>query len=99
MFKRVELNSKEIDYKRVYPLPIENGKCTVPEGVTSIGSSCFRYCSSLSSVQLPSSLISISIGAFRSIFDNKVPMKQVEVPTNCRLGKYAFEDYCKIIRK
>ena len=52
VFKRVELNSREdYDYwgredywSREYPLPIENGNCIIPEGVTSIGNRCFDEC-------------------------------------------------------
>ena len=64
IFKIVELNRKETDHKREYPLLIENGKCVVPEGVTSIGRHCFNECSSLTNIQLPSSLINIGNGAF-----------------------------------
>ena len=56
IFKRVVLNKNS--------LLIENGYCIVPEGVTSIGDCCFSHCSSLTSVQLPSSLLSISECAF-----------------------------------
>ncbi|MCQ2197162.1 MAG: leucine-rich repeat domain-containing protein [Bacteroidaceae bacterium] len=38
---------------------------TIKEGVTSIGSSAFQKCSSLSSVVIPSSLTSIGSSAFR----------------------------------
>ena len=76
VFKRVELNSKEIDWRtREYPLPIENGNCLVPEVVTSIGNYCFNGCSSLTNIQLPSSLISIGGNAF---YNTK--LKQVEIP-------------------
>ena len=58
IFKRVELNSKEIEWRRrKYPLPIENGKCIIPEGITSIGDNCFNECSTLTNISLPSTLI------------------------------------------
>ena len=45
VFKRVILNNKKCE-KREYPLQILRGKCIVPEGVTSIGDSCFYGCKS-----------------------------------------------------
>ncbi|MDD7754208.1 MAG: leucine-rich repeat domain-containing protein, partial [Clostridiales bacterium] len=74
---------------------------TIPEGVTSIGDYCFTYCESLTSIQLPSSLLSIGRYAFCHEYDweSKVPLKQVEVPKNCKIGNKAFEEDCKVIRK
>ena len=45
-------------------LPIKQGNCIVPEGVTSIGKYCFEQHSLLTSIQLPSTLISIGECAF-----------------------------------
>ena len=64
IFKRVELNSKDYYWSGEYPLPIENGNCIIPEGVTTIGDFCFYKCSSLTNIELPSSLISIGDCAF-----------------------------------
>ena len=68
IFKNVELNCKEFDsirgIKGEYPLKIENGNCIIPEGITKIGKNCFRNCSSLTNVILPSTLKEISDGAF-----------------------------------
>ena len=43
----------------------------------------------------------MSIGeyAFRSRYGDKVPLKQVEVPKNCKIGYKAFDDDCEVIRK
>ena len=65
IFKRVELNNEEIDWEtREYPLPIENGKCIIPEGVTSIGNKCFKGCTTLAHISLPSTLINIGSFSF-----------------------------------
>ena len=100
IIKRVELNSKFIDLRRrEYPLPIENGNCIIPEGITSIGDKCFNECRTLTNISLPSTLINIGNYSFSSWFRVKVPLKQVEVPKNCKIGEHAFEDDCKVIRK
>ena len=69
--------------------------------MTSIGNYCFSGCRSLTNVQLPSSLLSIDEYAFCHEYDweSKVPLKQVEVPKNCKIGNKAFDDDCKVIRK
>ena len=68
---------------------------------TTIQRYCFSYCTSLTNVELPFSLLSIGDCAFSSLYANqeKVPMKQVEVPKNCEIGEHAFEDDCKVILK
>ena len=81
-------------------LEIQISTITIPEGVTSIGNNCFGGCSSLTSVQLPSSLLSIGDGAFYSFRkENEITLKQVEIPKNCKIGNDAFDSDCKIIRK
>ena len=92
------LDAEDIRRKEI---PIEEGKCIVPEGVTSIGNRCFNGCSSLTSIELPSSLISIGEYAFchECVWESKVPLKQVVVPKNCKIGCYAFDDDCEVIRK
>ena len=144
IFKRIELNSKQIDWRRKYPLPIKNGNCIIPkgitsignerfykcsslttiqflstlitigsysfsntklttiiipEGITSIGDGCFNLCSTLTNISLPSTLINIGKYAFSSLSRVKVPLKQVEVPKNCKIGEHAFDYDCKVIRK
>ena len=100
------LDQEDIKRKEV---TIENGHCVVPEGVISIGNSCFKGCSSLTSIQLLSTLMSIGDCAivynptsFESHLrgtQRKIPLKQVEVPKNCKIGLNAFEDDCKVIFK
>ena len=66
---------------------------TIPEGVISIGDSCFYRCKSLTSVQLPSTLRSIGDWAF---YDKK--NNRVTIPIFCD-SKKAFDGSCKIIYK
>ena len=67
--------------------------------MTTIGNQCFNGCKSLTNIELPSSLKSIGEYAFKSSFFGKVPLKQVEIPMNCKIGMNAFNDDCIIIRK
>ena len=74
------------DNKVGYPLPINNGNCIIPEGVTSIGISCFNCCESLTSIQLPSSLNSIGEEAFK--YTN---IQTVNIPEGVTsIGKLCF---------
>jgi hypothetical protein len=47
-----------------YPPAESGGSYTVPNGVVSIGTNAFAYCSNLTSVAFPSSLTTIPLGAF-----------------------------------
>ena len=80
--------------------------------MTSIGDYTFNNCSLLTSVQMPSTLLKIGDCAFNSgteitdIFGNddvstvdEIPLKQVEVPKNCKIGGEAFDYGCKVILK
>ena len=59
----------------------------IPDGVTSIGSSAFSYCSSLSSVVIPDSITSISSFAF----SNCSTLTSVVIPDSVTsIGDYAF---------
>ena len=78
---------------------IKYGKCIIPEGITSIGDRCFNGCATLTNISLPSTLINIGNYSFSSLYGEKVPLKQVEVPKNCKIGEHSFEYYCKVIRK
>ena len=62
---------------------------TIPNSVTSIGESAFKYCSSLTSVVIPNSVTSIGYGAF-SDCDG---LTSVEIPNSVTsIGDVAFLD-------
>ena len=94
-FRRVEL-------KRSYSLPIDNGSCNIPEGVTSIGNECFKYYKSLTSVQFSSSVISIGDKAFFNTKILKVKIshctkyEKSSFPSKCRIKKYLNSNGCVI---
>ena len=71
----------------------------IPEGVTSIGDKCFKACVQLSHVELPMTTQRIGTEAFSSETVWRVPLRVVEVPKNCVIGKDAFGKYCKVILK
>ena len=75
IFKRVELVTCNVTGRSKSPVSIVNGNCNIPEVVTSIGISCFSGCSSLTSVQLPSSLRSIGHCAF-----SNTNVKSITIP-------------------
>lgn len=59
---------------------------TIPEGVTSIGASCFFTCKNLASISLPSTLTSIGASAFY-----KAALTSITLPEGLtQLGKSAF---------
>ena len=79
---------------------IENGNYTIHEGVTSIGHDRFYICSSLTSVQLLSSLLRIVYESFGSVWSvKKVPLKQVEITVICKIEEYSLEPHCIVIFK
>ena len=63
VFKRVEIKRMN-GMNKEYPLSIEDGHCIVPNRVTSIGKGCFAECTTLTSVQFPTTLLSIGNGSF-----------------------------------
>jgi len=69
------LFDKPLTTLHYYPPDKSNLVFQVPEGVTSIGNKSFEECSHLTSVKLPTSLASISRGAFY----NSVNLTQFEV--------------------
>ena len=87
ILKKVEINKEKGwgEDELAYPLPVKNGECVVPEGVTSIGIGCFSGRSSLTSVQLPSSLITIEEYAFE-----KTKIKSIIIPE----GVTSIKDRC-----
>ena len=87
IFKVVELKSISSYWKyQEFPLPTEKKNCIVPEGVTSIGNSCFLGCSTLRNIQLPSTLISIGDNAFR-----RTNISTITIPEGVTsIGNYCF---------
>ena len=60
---------------------------TIPEGVTEIGESAFKYCYSLENVKLPKSLLSIGDNAFSDC----VNLTNIVIPNSVTtIGDYAF---------
>ena len=66
------------------------GDLVIPAGVTRIGSSAFKECSGLTSVEIPSSVTSIGSSAFRGCSG----LTSVEIPAGVTsIDSYAF-DWC-----
>ena len=87
-YKRFELNSKTMKKKKIIPLPIENGECKVPYGVTTIGIGCFKGCSTLTNVQLPSTLLNMRNDAFSNtnISVIMIPDRVTSIGNECFSG-------------
>ena len=59
---------------------------TIPDTVTTIGESSFRYCSSLESLIIPSSVTTIGNYAFSCCFS----LSQINIPDNAKVGVNPF---------
>ena len=90
ILKKVEINKEKGwgEDELAYPLPVKNGECVVPEGVTSIGIGCFSGRSSLTSIQLPSTLLNIGGFAFghTNITTITIPKGITAVKMSCFSG-------------
>ena len=67
-----------------------NKNTVIPNSVTSIGSSVFYCCTSLTSIDIPNSVTSIGDNAFR----NCISLTSIDIPNSVTsIGSWAF-DYC-----
>ena len=84
---------KGVLYIGDYLIEVENsinGEYAIKDGVTSIGSSAFNRCTSLTSVTIPDSVTSIGSHAFY----NCTSLKSITIPDSVTsIGSYAFS-YC-----
>ena len=69
-------------------IDMNNGNYVVPEGVTSIGKECFNGCSSLTNIELPSSLINIGYNSFSetNISTITIPEGVISIGKECFSG-------------
>lgn len=91
--KKVEIPAKFENYPVV---ALASGACggntvmeeiIIPDSVTSIGSMCFSYCTSLTNVTLPKKLTSIESGAFHHC----TKLRSITLPDTLKsIGKDAF---------
>ena len=77
-----------------YPAGILDNSYTIPDSVTSIGNSAFRYCTSLTSITIPDSVTSIGYTAFYSC----TSLASITIPDSVTsIGEYAFEACTKLV--
>lgn len=62
----------------------------IPEGLTTIGESAFRYCYSLKCLELPSTLTTIKDNAFGS--DNRIKRVVVHMELPCTINENMFDE-------
>ena len=65
IFKRLILHERHIKHNNCC-IEIENGHCHIPEGVTTIGQSIFESCTTITSIELPTTLHRICNNSFRA---------------------------------
>ena len=83
-----ELKSEEENGVRKYPLPITDGVCMIPLNCAKIGKSCFKGCTSLTSLVLPPKLICFGESALSNTNINEItiPERVTSIQSNCFNG-------------
>ena len=77
-----------------YPADKTGANYTIPDSVTSIGTSAFRECTSLTNITIPDSVTSIGYAAFRYCTN----LNSITIPEGVTsIGNWAFDD-CYALR-
>ena len=77
-----------------YPADKTGANYTIPDSVTSIGTSAFRECTSLTNITIPDSVTSIGYAAFRECTN----LNSITIPEGVTsIGAWAFDD-CYALR-
>ena len=87
VYKRIKLTKNCINNEQGVKKN-KKGEYNICEGVTSIGYNCFNGCSSLTSVQLPSTLISIGDIAFWFTNISTITIPEGVTKFECRVPEF-----------
>ena len=88
-YKSIDGNLYSKDGKSLIQYAVGNTTFEIPDSVTTIGSSAFYGCNSLTSITIPDSVTTIAYGAFK----NCTGLTSVVIPDSVTtIGNYAFYD-------
>ena len=68
---------------------------TIPDSVTTIEGSAFEWCEKLTGITIPDGVTTIGPRAFYGC----KKLTSITIPRRCEVGKYAFPENCKVIRR